>query len=365
MTESEEVAWINSLGFAVTLTDLRASYTRFTYKPMDPSTSVMWGTESDELRNMYRLYKRTNYPPFYDQAKSYRDYMVSVYSQWQAGGGNTVDASHFYLMGLVDWYVDHKDPETLAAINRLIDFQLQKVAASPFVETRVHARAIMGLAYYMEKIGARATEVRPRLLALVAAVNAVPLTKGLMASKYYVGVGWSVVGQPAGTDLRVLFPGNAAMGIVTGATTFNVKDFQCVSGFQDAMLMHALALASRVLGDSSLSTKAVGFANAWRPFITPPVFTTSATHDPQVPYVLIPGAPETKMFNYPSSSQPLYNTQFAAYTLDPALKKQLSRQALMRSYGQLTKVQDAEIGGKPRYYPWQTWESGYFLTQKN
>ena len=42
----------------------------------------------------------------------------------------------------------------------------------------------------------------------------------------------------------------------------------------------------------------------------------------------------------------------------------LAQTALVRQYGQYAKVQPSELGGVPRYFPWQTWENAYFLTQR-
>lgn len=365
MTEEEEVEWYKSLGFVTTLTELRASYASFTPKAIDPTTNVMWNTESDELRNFYRLYKRTGHPAFLTQSQYIRDWMVKTYSNWQAGGSNTIETSHIYLMGLIDWYVDKKDAETLAAINRIVDFIIQKLPHDKLIETRKHARAIQSLAYYIEKIGIR-TDVRTKLDALVANVQAVKLLNGFAAQYYYVGEGWSIQGLPAGQDLRVLFPGNTAKGIVTGANQFKVKGFYCVSGYQDVIMMHAMLLAGRVTGRPELSQFGVDTAKAWMKVTGCSFYDPNCNNsNPSMPYALVADAPELKMFTHESgSSSPLYNTQFAAYYPDVVLRKQFQIQALLRQYGQSTKVSATELGRKPRYFAWQTWENGYFLTQK-
>lgn len=358
MTEAEEVAWINSLGFVTSLVELKASYSSFVVKQMDPTTSVLWSTESDELRNFYRLFKRTGYAPFEQQAKIYRDWMVQTYSHWELGGSNKIEPSHIYLMGLIDWYGDHQDQETKDAIERIVQFILTKFPHTSFVETRVHARAIQCLAYYLEKMGDRA-DVRLKLQTLVGHVLAVVPNNGFLASKYYVGEGWKVNGYTG--NLQTEFPGNTAKGIVTSSTTYNVKGFQCVSSYQDVIMMHALRVAGRVLNNANLVTLSESMAKTWATMLAPS-FTLPANL--AIPYVVIADAPEKKMFQYEGASTPLYNTQFAAYAPDASTRKKLQQQALSRQYGQLTLVASTEFGKKPRYFPWQTWESGYFLTQK-
>lgn len=359
MSEQEEVDWYNQLGFKTTLDELKASYTRFVVKTIDPNTSVLWSTESDELRNYYRLCKRTAYQPFCDQSKMYKDWMITTYSHWELGGSNKIEPSHIYLMGLIDWYVDHKtETDTLAAIERIVQFILQKFPHTSFVETRVHARAIQCLAYYLEKIGPR-DEVKLKLETLIGHVLAVPMTGGFLASKYYVGEGWTVTGFTG--DLRTTFPGNTAMGVVTSATTYNVKSFKCVSSYQDVMMMHALRVAARVLNRADLLAKADEIARGWQSMV---VRSFVAPKNLMIPYVVVADAPEKKMFQYEGSSTPLYNTQFAAYSPDATTRKVLQQQALLRQYGQLTVVAPTELGVKPKYFLWSTWEAGFFLTQK-
>ncbi len=42
----------------------------------------------------------------------------------------------------------------------------------------------------------------------------------------------------------------------------------------------------------------------------------------------------------------------------------MQQQSLLRQYGQYTKVLPSELGKQPRFWLWQTWEQGFFLTQK-
>jgi hypothetical protein len=366
MTEDEEVAWYNSLGFSTTVTQLRSSYSKFSPQPVNTNTNVLWGTESDELRNYYRLYKRTGYSGFLTQAQYWHDFYVNTYSNWSAGGTNVVEPEHVYMMGLVAWYVDHQDAATLAAINRIIDFILQKVTSNPFYETRVSARCLQCLCYYMEKIGIRATEVNPKIDSFLQGIAGATHTNGFITAKYYVGTGLSVQGMPAGDDLRVLFPGNTAMGIVTGQNNYNLKGFYAAASFQDCYMMHALRVASRVRSNPALANEALAIAQAWVPLTCPPFWDPNGTtYNPLIPEDVIPSAPERIMFNWPHPSTPLWTTQFAAYCPDAALRKTISANALVRQYGELGKVHPNEIiGVPPKYFLWQTWEEGYYLTQK-
>jgi hypothetical protein len=365
MTEDEEVAWINSLGFNTTVPQLRASYAKFVLVPVNPATNVLWGTESDELRNYYRLAKRTGYAPFMQQAQSWHDFMVNTYSNWQAGGKNVVEPEHVYLMGLVDWYVDHEDQPTLDAINRIIDFVLQKVSANPFYETRVTARCLMGLCHYMEAIGTRAAEVDPKIQAFLDGLAGALNVKGLICFRFDVGTGFSVQGLPAGEDLRTLFPGNVTFGIVKGQNSYDVKGFYGAGLYQDCMLMHALNVAARVRSDPSLAAKAISIASAWLPFVGPPFYDKAGAYNPLVPYYVLAQAPETSMFMCPDGgSTPLYVAQYAAFCPEAATRRMLQQEALLRPYGNYSKIQPTELGGQPAFYPWDTWEEGYFLTQK-
>jgi hypothetical protein len=367
MTEDEEVAWINSLGFSCTVADLRASYAKFTVTTVDANQSVLWDTESDELRNYYRLYKRTGYAPFLQQARIYRDYMVNTYSHWELGGSNVVEQSHVYLMGLVDWYVDHKDAETLAAIDRLIDFVLQKVQSTTFTETRVTARCMMGLAYYLEKIGVRANEVVPKLSAFIATVRVAQLPSGFVPFRFYVG-SVTVNDLPTTSDLRLLFPKNTAKGIVTSQNGYLLKGFKGCGMYQDCILFHGLRIAARALNDPTLEAAALANQDAWLELVghsfNDPTKSLTCLIAPY--YILTDGDPaEMDMFRHKTgSSLPLYMTQFAPFCPDAAMRKKLEQQALLRQYGQYAPVAASELGGKPRYFPWQTWEKGYFLTQK-
>jgi hypothetical protein len=374
MSETDEVAWINSLGFNVTLTDLRNSYTKFVYQPVDPTTTnVLWGTESDNLRNYYRLYKRTGYAPFMQQAQSWWNFMVNTYSNWQAGGNNVIEPEHVYLMGLVDWYVDHQDQPTLDAINRIIDFIEQKIKGNPFTETRVTARCLMGLTYYMEKIGIRAADVMPKIQEFLAGLSGAKVVNGFTTMYFYQGDGMSVTGLPAGQDLRILFPQNANY-YAPGATTpmvyntnsYTIKHFNGVGLYQDMMLTHALNVAARVLNQPALAQQSLTIDKAWLSYVGYPFYDPQgANYNLIVPYYLVPSTPQTSMFLAPGgNSTPLYVTQYAAFCPDPAVRKTLQQQALLRQYAQYSKIQASELGKLPKYFPWQTWEQGYFLTQK-
>jgi hypothetical protein len=366
MTEDEEVAWMNSIGFKVTLSDLKNSYTKFKYVPVDPNTNVLWGTESDELRNYYRLAKRTGYQPFMDQAQSWHDFMVNTYSNWQAGGNNVIEPEHVYLMGLVDWYVDHQDQPTLDAINRIIDFIEQKISGNLFYETRVTARCLMGLTHYMEKIGTRSADVMPKIQEFLNGLNGAKVINGFITMYFYQGDGMSVTGLPSTMDLRTLFPANTTAGIVTGQNSYTIKHMYGVGLYQDMMLTHALNVAARVLNNPALADRSLTIAQAWLSYVGRPFFDSAgASYNLIVPYYILPGAPETQMFVAPSGkSTPLYVTQYAAFCPDSALRKTLQQEALLRQYGEYNLIQPSELGGLPKYFLWQTWEEGYFLTQK-
>lgn len=370
MTEDEEVAWYNSIGFNTTLADLRASYAKFSVQAVNPNQSVMNGEETDNLRNFYALYKRTGYAGFLQQAQAWRDYYVNVYSHPENGGSNVIETHHVYLMGLINWYVDFKDQATLDAINRIIDFILKNLPAT-FIEQRVVARPIQCLAHYIDKINIR-TDVKPALQKIVDMTKASKVIKGFKSVYYYVGAGMSLTGMPAGTDLKVQFPANAnivsakGLPLIASATTFNLQSFQCASSFQAVMLMHALRLAGRVLGDISLITMAQAEQDAWNGVTGYPWWDkTGVSNNMQIPYNVNCEAADLTMFMGPAgSSTPLYVTQFAAYCPDLAKKKILQQQALLRQWGQYAKILPTELATKPKYYLWQSFENGYFLSQK-
>jgi hypothetical protein len=362
MTEDEEIAWVNALGFSATLADLRASYTKFTPQPVDPATNVLWGTESDDLRNYYRLYKRTGYPGFLTQAQYWRDFYVNVYSNWQAGGTNVVEPEHVYLMGLIDWWLDHPDQQTLDAIHRIVDFIDQNIHGDPFYETRVTARSLQCLCAYKEKVGQR--NVDGKIHELLAGIAGAHVSAGFTTMRYLVGTGVPVDGLPAGQDLRTLFPGNTSAGIVTGANSYDLKGHDGVASFQDMFLVHALCIAARVQSDPALADRAVTIANAWAQHVGRPFWDTTGAFALAIPQDVLTDAPETAMFLYPRKSTPLYITQYAPYCTDAALRTTLLRQALLRQYDELAAIQPSELGGRPRYFPWQTWENGYYLLQK-
>jgi hypothetical protein len=298
--------------------------------------------------------------------------MVNTYSNWQNGGTNVIEPEHVYLMGLIDWYLDFKDQATMDAINRILDFIMLKMSNTAFYEQRVSARAIQCLAYYLEKINQR-LDVKPKLQAFVDGVKAAPALQGFKNVYYYVGENLTLTGQPAGTDLRVLFPKNVGITndqgvlLVPTATTFTLKHFKCAASFQAIMLMHALGVAGRVLGDQTLKDLALAEAKAWQTVVGYPWFDKNGTTNNMViAYNLNLNAPDLSMFMAPAgSSTPLYITQMAAFATDPVIRKQLGQQALLRQYGQSTKITSSEITGKkPAYFAWATWENGYFLTQK-
>src|SRR5438105_912252 len=83
--------------FSVTLTQLRASYASFVVQSVDPNLSVN-STNSDDLRNFYRLYKRTSYAAFLTQAQNWRDFYVNSYSHYELGGSNRINTSHVYMI---------------------------------------------------------------------------------------------------------------------------------------------------------------------------------------------------------------------------------------------------------------------------
>jgi hypothetical protein len=129
-------------------------------------------------------------------------------------------------------------------------------------------------------------------------------------------------------------------------------------------LVHALCITARVQSDPALADRAVTIADAWAPHVGRPFWDTTGAFALAIPQDLLTDAPEPAMFLYPRKSTPLYITQYAPYCTDAALRTTLLRQALLRQYDELTAIQPSELGGKPRYFPWQTWENGYYLLQK-
>lgn len=371
MTEDEEVAWIGSLGFQATVADLRASYASFVPRATKTATtSTMNDTETDDLRNYYRLWKRTSHPGFLAQAQIERDWQVAHYSQVASGLPSAANLSHFYLMGLVDWWVDHRDSSTLDAIHRLVDWVSAKIEPK-LVDTRSVARPLECLAHYREKIGQR--DVSASLTALVRAVREAPSFGGVVSMpKWYSAATVTVPDVPAGVDLRAKFPANAAhlnhagVSLVRGAATYNVTGFPGATSNQDAFLVHALGLAARVMKDPTLLSVRDGIARAYASLAAFPwTDPDGKASNMIVPYNFDPSAPELAMFLHRSGdSTPLYVTQIAPCLLDPAKRLALSRQALLRQYGQHSKILPSELAGKPRWWPWQTWEAGFFLTQK-
>src|SRR5207249_2498830 len=82
------------------------------------------------------------------------------------------------------------------------------------------------------------------------------------------------------------------------------------------------------------------------------------------PYYLLPEAADLRAFIAYDASTPLYVTQFAPFVADAAKRAAMSRQALLRQYGKLAPIQPGELGKRPTYWPWQTWQAGYFLLQR-
>jgi hypothetical protein len=129
--------------------------------------------------------------------------------------------------------------------------------------------------------------------------------------------------------------------------------------------MHALLLASRVENDSSLATIELDQANAWLQITGYPFWDpTGKSTNLVIGYNVVPDAPDLTLFKcYDGGSTPLYCTQYAAYCPNAALAKQLQQQALLRQYNQYSKIESSELSAKPRYFLWETWEAGYYLTQ--
>jgi hypothetical protein len=359
MTEDEEVAWINSLGFNVTVSDLRASYAQFQPTPIDPGTNVLWGTETDTLRNYFRLYQRTGYQGFLQQAKFWRDFFVNTYSVG-TGGRNNIEYSHIYMMGLVDWYVIHRDQATLDAINRIIDFI--KTVQKDFIETRAIARPLQCLCYYNEKIGFRKAECDAMIDQFLAGIDAAIKIKGFVTMKFMGAVPQlAVTGVPRGVDLRQLFPADASL--FNGPNTYPIPRKQGCGLYQDCMLLHALRVTAVYRSDPSRADLATQIAAAYLPLIDVPDWGSASTMNLSCPYYLLPEAANLRAFISYEPNSPLYTTQYAAFCADPAKRRTLSQQALLRQYGMLSKIQPSEIGGKPALWPWETWQSGYFLLQ--
>lgn len=360
MTEDEEVAWINSLGWNVTVADLRASYSKFVVKAIDPNMNVLWDTETDMLRDYFRLYLRTGYKPFLDQAKVWHDYLVNTYSH-PGGGHNTIEQSHVYMMGLVDWYVANHDQPTLDAINRIIDFI--KTIRTDLFETRALARPLQCLCYYVEKIGTRSAELQPTIQAFLQGVEQAVTIKGFKTMRVVSSMTpLNVGGTPASVDLRKLFPADAT--IFSGNNTYPVANHQGAGLYQDCMLLHALRLAARVLGQPHWSDVAAQLASAWEPLIDHPAWDTAGTTNLGAPYYILPEASDLRAFIAYEATSPLYITQFTPFVANAAKQRAMAQQSLLRQYGSLQPIREAERSGKPYFFPWQTWQAGYFLLQK-
>jgi hypothetical protein len=359
MTEDEEVAWINAHGFSVTKDDLHASYNTFTVSTVNPNMNVLWDTETDELRNYLALWRRTGYAPFLDQARAWRDWVVATYSQWQTGSPHAVEKSHVYMAGIIDWAVQFPDDaDARAAAGRLLDFV--KTVDPTFVETRVSGRIIEGLAAWIENMPDRRDEATAKLRDFLAGVDAAPHVQGFVCMKFLVGDHMGRDGLAPGQDLRTMFPGDTAAGLVDSASTYALKDHLGVGAYQDCMLIEGLHRAARALGDDGRAQLATQIASAWMPWVRPPAGET----DPVIPYYIVPDAPEADLFIFRMNGTPLYMTQYAAVCPDPVLKKRCETLALLRQWGDLTPTSPSELGGKPRFWPWQMWEEGYFLLRR-
>src|SRR5262249_7721543 len=153
------------------------------------------------------------------------------------------------------------------------------------------------LCYYMEKIGIRSTEVNPKIDSFLTGIAGATRVNGFLCMKYYVGTGLSVSGMPSGDDLRVLFPGNTAMGIVTGANSYNLQNFYAAASFQDCFMMHALRVAARVRNNPALADQALSIGQAWVPLTTTPFWDPNGQiYNPLIPEDAIGAAPERIMF---------------------------------------------------------------------
>jgi hypothetical protein len=216
----------------------------------------------------------------------------------------------------------------------------------------------------MEKIGTRAAEVNPKIQELLTGLKNAPVDSGFTVMTFYVGTGETVPNMPASIDLTTHFPQDFAATVVTSPTTYDLKGFQGAGLYQDQVLMHGLEIAARVLADPTLDQMEQRIANAWLPHVAVPFWDTTGQYALTVPYYLLTSAPERDLFHSPASSTPLYVTQYAAYCPDAPTKKLLEQQALLRAFNELDAIQPSELGGKPKYFLWQTWEQGYFLTQK-
>ncbi len=371
MTEAQEVAWMNSLGFSTTVSALQSSYSKFTPTTIPSNYDIQHNSESDDLRNYYRLCKRTNNAGFCQQASNWRDFYVNTYSLLN-GTNSNIGLEHIYLMGLIEWYIDHPtESDTSAAISRIIDYIIANVAG-PFYETRVHARAILCLAYYLERIGTyRTSDVQTKLNALLTDLDNAPNVNGFLAMpKIYDETCYSVDGMPGSFNLTSLFPNDFSQGIVCDSLHYKRGGgakgvFPAVASYQDMIMIHALLVAGRVLNRPALVTRAQTMQNAWLPMVGHSFWDTAQNEALVMPYLMITNAVEPGLYiQRNGSSTPLYTTQYSAYCPDVNMRKALQQQALLRQYGEYTKVSETEVTGvAPKYYLWQTWEQGYFLTQ--
>jgi hypothetical protein len=389
MTEQQEVDWMNSLGFVTTVTSLHASYAHAPVYTSDPDPNVNHDTETDDLRNWYRLYKRTNppYAQFLTNAQHWRNFYVNTYSFPNGGGTDRIEPEHIYLMGLIDWYLDHpSESDTLAAINRIIDFILTTGDVNkPFFETRVTARPIQCLAYYIDKMSNnpnvyRLSDVRAELDKLLNYVDSAHYYNGfLVMPKIYDGFACHKLSDEGitGVNLTSLFPGNATFPsgsanelVCADSVSYRRGGWDQgiapgVAGNQDPIMMHALRVAARVLGRSHYTDVSSTIGAAWaRDLINYEFWDTSHANNLATAYIAVVNAPQISMYVVRAgSSTPLYVTQFAAYHPNKQIRQRMQIQALMRQYGEYTVVLDSDVTGKePKHYLSATWEQGYFLT---
>ena len=272
-------------------------------------------------------------------------------------------------MGIVDWVSDNPtDQAGIAAINRVLAY-IKANVPTYYYETRVSARMLQCLCHFKEKLGW--TNVDAEINTLLAGIQAAPVYNGFISfPKYCVGHGRDRRRPALGHEPRALFPKDAAFTapsgtpLIASATTFNLEGFPGVASFQDVMLMHALLVAARVENDPSLAQLSLNQATAWLQVSGYPLWDpTGVSTNLLIGYNVVPDAPDLTLFKcYDGSSTPLYCTQYAAYCPNPAIMKQLQQQAVLRR-SQPTPDPGLRLGGKPRYYLWETWEQGYFLTQ--
>jgi hypothetical protein len=264
------------------------------------------------------------------------------------------------MMGLVDWYVTYRDQPTLDAINRIIDFI--KTVRKSFVETRAIARPLQCLCYYNEKIGFRKAECDAMIQEFLAGIDAAIRIKGFVTMKFSSAVPQlKVTGVSASVDLRKLFPQDASL--FNGPDSYPIPEKQGCGLYQDCMLLHALRVAAVYLSAPARADLAAQISAAWQPLVDVPVWGDASTMNLGCPYYLLPDAADLRAFIAYENNSPLYITQYGPFCADPQKRLACERQALLRQYAMLDKIQPSELGGKPKLWPWETWQAGYFLLQ--